>query len=58
MHVSFTYIVFKWLVCSITGFYQLNGDDDDDDDDDGGDDKDDDGESAYETKTHGRCPVS
>ena len=55
LYVIFTYIVFKWLVCCLTGFYQLNGDDDDDDDDD---DKDDDDESAYETKTHGRYPVS
>ena len=28
MHVIFTHLVFKWLVCCLTGFYQLNRDDD------------------------------
>ena len=42
LHIIFTFIFCKWLVCCLNGFYNPNRDDDDDGDDHDHDDDDDD----------------
>ena len=51
LHIIFTFIFCKWLVCCLTGFYRPNRDDDDDDDDDDDEDDEDDNDEPS-------CPLT